>query len=78
MLRTNSTAIGANCKITASNQIMVGTASQKTVMMGNVSVGKTNNSFSVDVSGNINFLGRFTKMEVFILNQCPPIYRVII
>jgi hypothetical protein len=60
-LWTNSTAIGANCKISASNQIMVGTASQKTVMMGNVSIGKTTNAFPLDISGSVNFTGTLYK-----------------
>jgi hypothetical protein len=36
---------------------MVGTVSQKTVMMGNVSVGKTTNAFPLDISGSVNFTG---------------------
>jgi hypothetical protein len=53
----NSTAIGAGALITGNNQIVVGRASEKVVILGNVSVGKSGNGFNMDINGNVNFSG---------------------
>jgi hypothetical protein len=65
-------AIGASL-ISASNQIIVGTASQKTVIMGNVSVGKSSNAYTMDISGNINFSGSLYKNGSVYTQSIPPI-----
>jgi hypothetical protein len=49
-----STAVGYGAKITASNTIVLGRSSEKTVISGNVSIGKTTNSYALDVSGSIS------------------------
>jgi hypothetical protein len=51
----NSTAIGYNAKITASNQITLGTATEKVYVPGNVGIGTTNPQFTLDVSGKAQF-----------------------
>jgi hypothetical protein len=49
-----STAVGYNTKITANNTIFLGTITEKTVISGNLSVGKSTNSDAIDVSGSIS------------------------
>jgi hypothetical protein len=53
----NSIAIGNGVQITGSNQIVVGDSTQKTILMGNVSVGKSGNGHMLDISGSVNFTG---------------------
>ena len=50
---SNSTAIGANAMITASNQIVLGTASERVVMLGKLSTsGDASFNGRVDICGN--------------------------
>jgi hypothetical protein len=49
-----STAIGYGANITASNTIVLGRSSEKTVVSGNLSVGKSTNAYAIDVSGSIS------------------------
>ena len=58
---TNSTALGYNAKIDASNQIVLGTSSEKVKIPGSyVGIGgvySPASGFSLDVSGNVNVKG---------------------
>ena len=48
-----STAIGANAKIDASNQIVLGTSNENVVIPGKLGVGITNPSYPIDMSGTL-------------------------
>jgi hypothetical protein len=50
---SNSTAIGVSAKITASNQITLGTAAEAVYVPGKLSIGKTSPGYQLDVSGTI-------------------------
>jgi hypothetical protein len=50
---TQSTAIGYNAKITASNQIVLGTSTEKVYVAGNVGIGRTDPKYTLDVSGGM-------------------------
>lgn len=57
----NSTAVGIGATISGNNQLVLGRASEKVVVLGNVSVGKTANGFTMDINGNVNFTGNLYK-----------------
>jgi hypothetical protein len=60
-LWTNSSCFGANSKITASNQIVLGTTAETTIVSGKLSVGKATNAYTLDISGSVNFTGSLYK-----------------
>ena len=61
---TNSTALGYNAKITASNQIMLGTSTETVVMPGNVGIGGiTSPSTKLEVDGDISFNGKINNVS---------------
>ena len=77
---SNSVAIGANAQITASNQIMLGTANETVVCPNDIDVGgqisiKSSNLIAVNSSvGNIKFVNGGT--EVASISSCVNIYGI--
>ncbi|MDC1151608.1 tail fiber domain-containing protein [Pelagibacteraceae bacterium] len=51
---SNSTALGRNAKITAHNQIMLGTNGESVVAPWRMSIGTTSTSYKLNVNGDVN------------------------
>ena len=69
----NSTAIGANATITASNQIVLGTASETVYIPGKLGVGTTKPTSSLNVNGTCYLKGNVTLDKSLNFN-CYPDY----
>ena len=70
----NSTAIGYNAKIDASNQIVLGTSGEFVCIPSNrgLSIGKATaptSNYALDISGSINFTGEIYKNDVLFVSS---------
>jgi hypothetical protein len=71
----NSTAVGTSATITASNQIVLGTASEKVYVPGNVGVGTASPAYPLDVSGAIQSSNPSTASFNNFYGKVPPTNR---